>query len=206
MEHTVRSDRVAPAQHTTMPTRRLPRSKPAGATPQVIDLERYVPAFLTWIANKLSRGASQHYLNVADIGIETWRCLVLLAVEGSISAQQVSKVIGMDKGSVSRCFKSMQSKGLITLGLDAEDGRVRIATLTKQGRKLHDQILGIALERERVLLSVLSAAEQDTLIELLTRLHENLPAVDAATERYVVERFPKAAARKRAQSRGDDDE
>ena len=82
---------------------------------QVVDLERYVPAFLTWIANKLSRGASQHYLSVADVGIETWRCLVLLAIEGSISAQQVSKVIGMDKGSVSRCFKSMQAKGLITL-------------------------------------------------------------------------------------------
>ena len=189
-----------------MPARRLPRSKSAEATAQVVDLERYVPAFLTWIANKLSRGASQHYLSVADIGIETWRCLVLLAIEGSISAQQVSKVIGMDKGSVSRCFKSMQAKGLITLGLDAEDGRVRIATLTKQGRKLHDQILGIALERERVLLSVLSAAERDTLIELLTRLHENLPAVDAATERYVAERFPKAATRKRAQTRGDEDD
>jgi hypothetical protein len=73
------------------------------AAPNVVDLERYVPAFLTWIANKLSRGASQHYLSIFDVGIETWRCLVLLAIEGSISAQQVSRIIGMDKGSVSRC-------------------------------------------------------------------------------------------------------
>ena len=207
MDCSEHSRRVAPpADATTMPTRRLPRSKPAEPAPQVVDLERYVPAFLTWIANKLSRGASQHYLSVADVGIETWRCLVLLAIEGSISAQQVSKVIGMDKGSVSRCFKSMQTKGLITLGLDADDGRVRIATLTKQGRKLHDQILGIALERERVLLSVLSADERDTLIALLTRLHENLPEVDAATARYVAERFPKAVGRQRARSGGDEDE
>lgn len=188
-----------------MPTQRTPRKKTAPPAPQVVNLDRYVPAFLTWIANKLSRGASQHYLAVADVGIETWRCLVLLAIEGSISAQQVSKVIGMDKGSVSRCFKSMQGKGLITLGLDAGDGRVRIATLTARGRELHDQILGIALERERALLAVLSPAEQDTLIALLTRLHENLPAVDAATERYVAQRFPQAAARRRAQSGGDDD-
>jgi len=181
------------------------RPKPTESQPHVVDLERYVPAFLTWIANKLSRGASQHYLSVADVGIETWRCLVLLAIEGSISAQQVSRVIGMDKGSVSRCFKSMQSKGLITLGLDAGDGRVRIATLTKQGRKLHDQILGIALERERALLAVLSVPERNTLIELLTRLHENLPEVDAATARYVAERFPKAAARQRARASAGDD-
>jgi len=207
MERTQASGRVAlPEPADTMPTSRTFRPKPAQKKPQVVDLEHYVPAFLTWIANKLSRGASQHYLNVADVGIETWRCLVLLAIEGSISAQQVSKVVGMDKGSVSRCFKSMKAKGLITLGLDADDGRVRIATLTHKGRKLHDQILGIALERERALLSVLNAAERDTLIALLTRLHENLPEVDAATTRYVAARFPKAAARQRARPGGDDDE
>lgn len=171
--------------------------------PEVVDLERYVPAFLTWIANKLSRGASQHYLAVFGVGIETWRCLVLLAIHGSVSAQQVSRVIGMDKASVSRCFKSMQSKGLVTMGLDAEDGRLRIATLTKKGRALHDQILGIALERERAFLSVLQPGEVTTLIGLLQRLHENLPTVETATERYVEQRFPKAAAKRRARS--DDD-
>lgn len=158
--------------------------------PAVVDLDRYVPAYLTWIANKLSRGASQHYLNVFDVGIETWRCLVLLAIEGSISAQQVSRVIGMDKGSVSRCFKSMQASGLIKMSLAPDDGRMRIATLTAKGRKLHDQILGVALERERVFLSVLDAQEQAVLIGLLHRLHENLPAVETATQQYVKQRFP----------------
>jgi len=163
----------------------------------VVDLDRYVPAYLTWIANKLSRGASQHYLSAFGVGIETWRCLVLLAIEGSISAQQVSRVIGMDKASVSRCFKGMQAEGLITLGLDDADGRVRLATLTAKGRGLHDRIIGVALERERAFLSVLSAAEQDILINLLKRLHENLPEVDQATERYVVKHHPKLAGRKR---------
>ncbi len=175
------------------------------ASPTNVDLERYVPAFLTWIANKLSRGASQHYLAVFDVGIETWRCLVLLAIHGSISAQQVSRIIGMDKSSVSRCFKSMQSRGLVTIGLDAGDGRLRIATLTPKGRELHDQILGIALERERAFLSVLNAQETETLIALLKRLHENLPAVETATARYVAKRFP-AAARRRVRDEEDGDE
>lgn len=175
------------------------------SSPTNVDLERYVPAFLTWIANKLSRGASQHYLAVFDVGIETWRCLVLLAIHGSISAQQVSRIIGMDKSSVSRCFKSMQSRGLVTIGLDAGDGRLRIATLTPKGRELHDQILGIALERERAFLSVLNAQETETLIALLKRLHENLPAVETATARYVAKRFP-AAARRRVREEEDGDE
>lgn len=176
------------------------------ATADVVDLDRYVPAFLTWIANKLSRGASYHYLAAFDVGIETWRCLVLLAIEGSISAQNVSRIIGMDKGSVSRCFKGMQAKGLITLRLDADDGRLRIATLTKKGRALHDQIMGIALERERAFLAVLSDAERETLIGLLKRLHENLPAVEVATEAYVAQHFPQAAARRRNRSAEDSDD
>jgi DNA-binding MarR family transcriptional regulator len=162
----------------------------------VVDLNRYVPAYLTWIANKLSRGASAHYLAAFDTGIETWRCLVLLAIEGAISAQQVSKVIGMDKASVSRCFKSMQTKGLITMDLDAEDGRLRIARLTTEGKSLHDRIMGVALAREAAFLSVLDAQERETLIGLLRRLHENLPAVDAATVAYLEADRPSTKTRR----------
>jgi DNA-binding MarR family transcriptional regulator len=189
-----------------MPTRRAP-SLPQfdEPKPKVVDLDRYVPAYLTWIANKLSRGASQYYLSAFGVGIETWRCLVLLAVEGSISAQQVSKVIGMDKASVSRCFKSMQAQGLIVLELDDSDGRLRLAKLTSKGRDLHDRIIGVALERERAFLSVLTPKECDTLIALLKRLHENLPEVDGATERYVAQHFPRAAARRRVASKPSDD-
>lgn len=169
----------------------MPAPGASDAPAGVVDLEHYVPAYLTWIANKLSSGASQHYLNAFGVGIETWRCLVLLAVEPSISAQQISKVIGMDKASVSRCFKSMQEQKLITLGLSASDGRMRLASLTAKGRKLHDQILGIALERERALLAVLDAGEQEVLVGLLQRLHENLPAVEAATQDYMERSFPK---------------
>ena len=51
-----------------MPSRRSQRNPDTPADP-VVDLERYIPALLTWIANKLSRGASQHYLAVFDVGI-----------------------------------------------------------------------------------------------------------------------------------------
>lgn len=168
------------------------KSLPAVSDPlKQIDLDHYVPAYLTWTANKLSRGASQHYLKIFGVGIETWRCLVLLAIEGSISAQQVSRVIGMDKASVSRCFKSMQESGFIRIALDPRDGRARIAVLTTKGRAMHDQIREVALERERAFLEVLSADEAETLLVLLRRLHENLPAVETATQRFVEQKYAK---------------
>lgn len=165
----------------------------AGPALPVVDLKRYVPAYFTWIANKLSSGASQAYLSAFNVGIETWRLLVLLAIEESLSAQRISRVIGMDKASVSRAFKSMQTRGLITISLDPQDGRLRVATITAQGRSLHDRILGLALEREKAFLSVLNPNECDTLIGLLQKLHENLPAVEVATRSYLAEHKPSAA-------------
>lgn len=159
------------------------------------DLEHYVPAYLGWIANKLARGASVHYTQVFGVGIEVWRCLMLLAEEGPVTAQDVSRAVGMDKASVSRCLKQMHARGLITLELDVSDRRVHVATLTHQGRTLHEQILGIARERERTFLSVLSKPEQETLIELLRRLHDNLHHVEEATARHVARYFPCALAR-----------
>ena len=79
----------------------------------MLDLDRYTVAYLVWIANKLSSGASRSYRKVFGVGVETWRCLVLLAIHDSIAAQQISQVMGMDKASVSRCFKIMQARGLI---------------------------------------------------------------------------------------------
>jgi DNA-binding MarR family transcriptional regulator len=185
---------------TTPPSKATDALVVDNAAADTVNLDRYAPAYLTWIANKLSRGASQHYLNIFDVGIETWRCLVLLAIDGSISAQKVSRIVGMDKGSVSRCFKSMQEKGLIRTELDESDGRFRIAVLTPKGRALHDQIKGVAMERERAFLSVLSKKEVDVLLGLLRRLHENLPAVETATQEYIQVHFPQAGARRRPPS------
>lgn len=178
-------------------------NKPAQATGRrrpsrkAVDLEHYAPAYFTWIANKLSGGASQAYLAAFDVGIETWRVLVLLAIEPSLSAQRICKVIGMDKASVSRTFKSMQARGFLTIGLDAVDGRLRVATITDAGRELHDKILDIALDRDRALMSVLAPEEREQLLSLLRRLHDNLPAVEASTAKYLALHYPHAARRRR---------
>lgn len=184
---------------TQAPSAKARRARSAAAKdapPDVVDLERYTPAYLTWIANKLSGGASSAYLRAFDVGIETWRILVLLAIEKSLTAQSISRTIGMDKASVSRVFKTMQSRGLITIALDDSDGRLRLAAITAQGRAVHDQILELARERERAFLAVLDDAERETLLDLLRRLHDNLPAVEKATADFLDKRYPSAQARR----------
>ncbi|MCY1384032.1 hypothetical protein D9M69_722250 [compost metagenome] len=98
----------------------------------------------------------------------------------------------------------MQESGFIRIALDPRDGRARIAVLTAKGRALHDEIREVALERERAFLEVLSDDESETLLNLLRRLHENLPAVETATQRFIEQKYAKPKKpRKRAPNETD---
>lgn len=154
-------------------------------TPDHVDLTRYAPAYINWISNKLSRGASQHYLALFGVGVEVWRLMTEMAAKGPTTAQEASKAVGMNKASVSRAFRQMQDEGLIALSLDPQDGRLRHARLTPKGQALHQRIEQLALHRERVFLSVLSPREREQMLDMLRRLHDHLPEVEAQTQHYI---------------------
>jgi DNA-binding MarR family transcriptional regulator len=160
--------------------RRLqPAQNPVAAPGQTLDLERYVPAFITFIANKLSNSATVFYQKNFGVNVTEWRIMSLLAIEPGIPASRICHVIGFDKGPVSRTLAALQKRGLVAIRTDPNDGRSHSISLTPRGRATHDKIIVAALERERRLLSCLDEKEQEVLIDLLRRLHENLAAVTA---------------------------
>ncbi|MEW6643371.1 MAG: MarR family winged helix-turn-helix transcriptional regulator [Pseudomonadota bacterium] len=144
---------------------------------ELLDLERYVPALITFIANKLSRSATSYYQKHFGVNITEWRILSLLALEPGIPASRICHVIGFDKGPVSRTLAMMQKRDLVTIRTDPQDGRSHSISLTPKGRTTHDGVIAVALDRERRLLSCLRKDEQETLIKLLLRIHGNLGAV-----------------------------
>lgn len=144
---------------------------------QVLDLERYVPGLLTFVANKLSRSANAVYGREFGVNVTEWRILSQLALEPAITASRICQVIGFDKGPVSRTLALMERRGLIVTREDPADARRRLINLTREGRAVHDRVIVVALDRERRLLACLDEAQRETLIDLLTRLHGNLAAV-----------------------------
>ncbi len=148
----------------------------------MLDLDRYVPALITFIANKLSRSATVLYQKRFGVNVTEWRILALLAIEPAISAARICYVIGFDKGPVSRTLAMMEESGLVTIRTDENDGRTHAISLTAKGRATHDQVIAVALERERRLLSCLRKDEREALINLLGRIHSNLDAVTAPLE------------------------
>jgi len=159
----------------------MPRPK-SDAAPLVLDLERYVPALLVFLANKLTAGASTLLRRHFGVGTTEWRIMALLAIEPWITANRICKVIGFDKAAVSRSLTVLQDKALVMSRPHASDSRSLELTLSKSGWRLHDRIIRLSLAREERLLAGLSAAERATLIGLLNRLHANIPVMNASSE------------------------
>lgn len=165
---------------TASPPSPKPRRKQSAAPAPdgpTLDLERYVPAFITFIANKLSNSATAFYQKNFAINVTEWRIMSLLAIEPGIPASRICKVIGFNKGPVSRTLAEMEKRGLIAIRTDPDDGRTHSISLSAKGRATHDKVIVAALDRERRLLSCLDRNEQEALIDLLRRLHHNLGAV-----------------------------
>ena len=172
-----------------MPSRKAAAYGPRASvrlTPRgpVLDLDLYLPGLLTLIASNLSGGASSAYLSLYALGIESWRVMVMLAIEGRVTAQRIVQLLDADKGAISRTLKTMHAQGLIEFEADARDGRVRHAVFTAVGRRLHDRIIRLALLREEAATSVLDDAEVATLRDLLRRVYANLPNVERATAEF----------------------
>ena len=143
----------------------------------MLDMTRYVPALINHISNKLSRGASALYRERYGIGIIEWRILAQLASEPGTTARSICERTALDKSAVSRSFGVLQNRGLIAFPKN-NGRREQFATLTAAGKRLHDRIMKVALEREQRFLAPLSNAERLVLVELLNKLYANVDAVN----------------------------
>jgi DNA-binding MarR family transcriptional regulator len=148
------------------------------ASAKGLDLNNYVPAFLTFLANKWSSSASAVYRGRFGIGITDWQIMALLAIEPWIPAGRISEVIGLDKAAISRSVRDMVTQGLVETQVQENDQRRQFIALTREGVAIHDRIVDIALERERALLAEFSDEERHTLVSLLAIMHARLSIIN----------------------------
>ena len=152
--------------------RQAPTRQVDGRT--VLDLDRYVPYFLVAVTNAISRGAGREYLASQGIGIMDWRVMTTLAIQPGCAARDVTALVHLDKGAVSRSLATLETRGLAAATSQGADPRRKDWRLTDSGWDLHDRILPLALRREARLLSDVSAEDVETFLSVLRRLRGNL--------------------------------
>lgn len=147
------------------------------ARPPRLDLDVYVPYFLTAVGNALSRGASRIYLREFGVGIGEWRIMSLLAIEPGIMANRICQVISLDKAAASRSLREMERLALVD-GAQTSDPRRRTYSLTPEGLAMHDRIIKVALQREKRLLDGIPPEDLRILLQCLRQMQANMPMVN----------------------------
>jgi len=165
-------------QLKTQHARRNPRED-SRISMRALDLDRYIPAYLTYLAGKISSGASAIYRPRFGVGITDWRIMALLATEPWISAARICSATGLDKAAVSRSARELEGMGIVDVRPDKSDQRRQIIALTSKGIVLHDRIVKLAIAREQRLLEGFSASERKTLLDFLMRLQKQVQSANS---------------------------
>ena len=115
-----------------------------------------------------------------DFGISRTEYMLLLCLSHYpvLTAQDVSRLTGRPRNSISRAVHRMLAEGHIGRARDPDDGRQARLTITGTGRELHDRIASDMRKRQDEVLGSLSRQERETLARLLFKAAEQAVAPD----------------------------
>jgi len=103
----------------------------------------------------------------------TWagfRILNVLWIFGEVDQQEIERLSGNSKASVSSALMTLENRGLIERHRDPKDRRRLVVRLTAAGRGELEKAIASQTERERAWTRVLSNAEIRQLIVLLSKV------------------------------------
>ena len=93
------------------------------------------------------------------------------AREGALPTQQtLGLALGIDKSTVARLARRMESAGHLAQSRSKEDGRSRLLSLTAQGTRLAEQVERASGERYARLIGAVPVVARSTLFESLAAL------------------------------------
>ncbi len=144
---------------------------------EAIPYQSRVAYLLGAIANLIDAGGSRLFRRTFGIGLGEARLVYVIGYEGPLTARAASQIIGIDKGAMSRTVAALVRRGYLHVTVDTADARQRVIQFTSAGKKLHQRVMAVALERERQMYAIFSDGELQTLSELLKRFRAHIPAV-----------------------------
>jgi DNA-binding MarR family transcriptional regulator len=145
--------------------------QPASEAPVV--LERFLPYRLNVLASLTSNALATIYAERFGLTIPAWRVIATLGQYKGRTARDIAAHGVMHKSTVSRAVAALEQRRLIVRKPNRDDRREELLELTEDGQAIYDAVAPEALAFERRLLTVLSPAEQTTLVGLIDKLERH---------------------------------
>lgn len=156
--------------------------QPAPGPRAVVVLERFLPYRLNVLASLTSQALAQIYAERFGLTIPGWRVLATLGQYGFRTARDIAAHGVMHKSTVSRAISQLEARALVRRRPNREDRREELLELTDAGQDVYLAVVPEALAFEERLVSVLTPAEQGSLMVLIDKLERHARRLAPAPE------------------------
>lgn len=150
---------------------------------RAMDFKRYVPSVISRVATKMTLSAQAYFQEHFGVTLLEWRIVSFIVAEGPSSAYDIWTAGNMDKAAVSRALKALSSKNLVSIRDVPRSARRRtVVTLTKSGRRLHDELFDEITTRHERLVAGLTRSQIENLIAALEHLEGRIALMDKPSD------------------------
>jgi len=146
-------------------------------TERPLALQQFLPYRLVVTATLVSEAVARAYAELFDLTIPEWRVIAITAEAAPVTQAEIGTVSRMDKVTVSRAAIALVQRGLIERRPNGQDKRSHLLALTPAGQAMYEAIAPKALAMETAIFGQFSAAELDSLRDLLARIDEAAAAL-----------------------------
>lgn len=124
------------------------------------------------------------FIDQHDLTMPQWRVMRALAEEEGLDARTLSERCVILPPSLTRIFRSLTQRGLISQ-VDCTDARRHRVTLTNAGRALFEEVMEESEPHYQRLAAAFGAERLDSLMNLLSELRDTVEDLNAEDAREI---------------------
>lgn len=153
--------------------------KPAG--PRIPKLESHLGYWLRRVSNAVS-GEFARKLQARQTSVAEWVLLRELRERRQATPGELAEALGMTRGAVSKVIDKLEEKCWVHTENKQGDSRVRLLSLTRQGRFNLPILAKAADENDAHFFACLNASERSALRKLLAKIADHHHIHNVPTE------------------------
>lgn len=150
----------------------------------VFDITSLLGYHMSRLSVAIGQEADRDAVRIAGLGLAEYRVLVVLASTGPQGVAGLQEAMLIDKAWISRTLAKLVEKGLAVSAADENDARRTFFSLTSKGRRVAKELIERAKLRQELILRGITEHDRKLLVELLSRVQENVDNMRLGSQDY----------------------
>ena len=146
---------------------------------RAIDDFHGMPGYLIRRAQQISTALFTEECARFDLTSVQYAALSAISRNAGLDATRLSQLIAFDRSTLGDVLERMETKGWVVRQASASDKRIKVISLSPAGQHLLDRVEPAVQRVQQRLLAPFSASERGAFLQLLTRLDDLVPVVEA---------------------------